>query len=81
MELPAFLRLDAEKRRRLRKSLAVGIWAGGFLGLTFLAYDASRWAQLLPGYVGSTVILGLATALLTGALGYLFFAGILLKDE
>lgn len=67
-------------RPLLRKSLAYGLWGGTFAGLTLLTVNAVRFSQV-PGFVGWTVTLGLGSALIFGSLGYLFFAGILLKDE
>jgi hypothetical protein len=65
-----------ETRRRLRLAAAFGLWGGTFLGLTMLAVNTARFWEL-PGLATRFGFLGGAAALAGGALGYLFYAGMI----
>ncbi|MFH1724866.1 MAG: hypothetical protein ABII00_09620 [Elusimicrobiota bacterium] len=63
----------------LRKTLAYGLWSGSFAGATLLIVNAGRFSYL-PGFVARSAVIGAVCVLAFGVLGYLFHAGIILKD-
>lgn len=68
-----------ESKRILRLSLAYGLWGGTAVGLTWMAVNVFRF-QDIPGFAVRSGALGFAFALFTGAVGYLFFSGMILGD-
>ena len=67
-------------KKKLRNSMAYGLWGGTFGGLTMLAVNAARYSEL-PGFLTRSIIIGVAATMIFGSLGYLFWSGILLKDD
>jgi hypothetical protein len=75
-----FKRPPPEGIRLINQALGWGIWAGSLGSLIMLVYFNGRWA-MVPDITARFTIIGTITTLLGGTLGYLFWAGVLLKEK